>query len=178
MRGVPLSRAVASARELGLTEPHPGEDLSGADVGRKALILAREAGLPLELADVEVEPFVPAHLLAEPDPLRFIERLETLDESLADRVRNQVRDGLVLRYLARIDVEGRQVQVAPQWVAATHPAAALKGTEALVTYSSRRYRDLPLRVQGPGAGAEVTAAGVVADALKAAGDPREARAST
>ncbi|MBL8953635.1 MAG: hypothetical protein JNK82_22865 [Myxococcaceae bacterium] len=156
-KGTPLSRAVTTAKELGYTEPDPKEDLAGFDVARKALILAREVGLELELGDVEVEPFVS---LDAP--------LEALDETTAERVRSQAAQGRVLRYLARVDVLAKRLSVGPRWVDLSHPAAQLRGTESLVTYTTRRYADYPMRIQGPGAGAQVTAAGVLADVLAVA----------
>jgi bifunctional aspartokinase / homoserine dehydrogenase 1 len=164
-RGTKLSQAVCAAKELGYTEPHPGDDLGGLDVARKALILARECGLRLELEDVTLEPFVPEHLLGEIDVCRFIDSLSALDDALAERVRQQSAHGRVLRYLARIDVARRGVRVGPQWVDAQHPAAQLRGTESFVAYTTARYSDYPMRIQGPGAGAVVTAAGVLADLL-------------
>jgi aspartokinase/homoserine dehydrogenase 1 len=162
-KGVPLSRAVRSARELGYTEPDPREDLGGMDVARKALILAREVGLTLELSDVVVEPFV--RFDAAGDVETFLGSLERLDLELSERIRQQAASGRVLRYLASVEVARGTVQVAPRWVEASHPAAQLRGSESLVTYTTRRYADLPMRIQGPGAGAAVTAAGVLSDLL-------------
>lgn len=162
-RGVPLSRAVRSAKELGYTEPDPREDLGGLDVARKALILAREAGLALELGDVEVEPFVRFETGGTVDA--FLASLEAHDYPFAERVRSQAAQGRTLRYLATVDVEEKRLSVGPRWVEASHPAAQLRGTESLVTYTTRRYADYPMRIQGPGAGAQVTAAGVLADVL-------------
>lgn len=168
-RGVALSTAVREARERGYTEPHPGDDLSGTDAARKALILAREIGLALELGDVEVEPFVPAALLAEADVGAFLESLRAHDEVFARRVRGLRDEGRVLRYLATIQpgdgATPPRVRVGPVGVAADHPAARLRGTEALVAFTTERYRESPLVVQGSGAGGAVTAAGVLADVL-------------
>jgi homoserine dehydrogenase len=161
-RGVRLSHAVRSAKELGYTEPHPREDLSGQDVARKALILAREVGVRCE---AEIEPFVPAHLLQHDDPENFLRALSELDGDFSERVRQQAQNGRVLRYLAEVDVLTRRVRVGPRWVDATHAASQLRGTDSLVTYFTRRYCDTPMRIQGPGAGAAVTAAGVLADIL-------------
>lgn len=166
-RGVPLSVAVERARTLGYTEPHPRDDLSGADVARKALVLARELGLSLDLSDVALVPFAEAGPTGEADPARFLARLRQGDEALAARVREQARAGRALRYLARIQAGPRpRVLVGPAWVDGEHPAARLQGTEAMVAVWSRRYPGPPLRVQGPGAGAAVTAAGVLADVLR------------
>jgi aspartokinase/homoserine dehydrogenase 1 len=166
--GVPLSQAVRRARELGYTEPHPRDDLSGLDVARKALILARELGLPVDLADVRLEPFVPAAHLREDDPEQFLSRLVEADAPFAQLVQRLQAEGKLLRYLARIEpgAQGPQVTVAPVGVDALHPAAGLRGAEAFVAFHTERYREYPLVVRGAGAGGEVTAAGVLADILR------------
>lgn len=171
-RGVPLSQAVRAAREKGYTEPHPREDLAGMDVARKALILAREAGLAVSLEDVEVEPFVPSELLAESDVERFLAALEAHDAAFAARIHALHAEGQVLRYLARVEPHGPEgratLRVGPVAVPQEHPAVRLRGTEAFVAFTTERYCDAPLLVQGPGAGGAVTAAGVLADILKLA----------
>ncbi len=168
--GEPLSAAVRRAQELGYTEPHPRDDLSGLDVARKALILARELGLQLELEDVALEPFVPAAHLAEDDAEKFLESLSAADSVLAERVAALKKEGKLLRYLARIEpsAEGPKVTVAPVGVDAEHPAAPLRGAEAFVAFHTERYREYPLIVRGSGAGGEITAAGVLADILRLA----------
>ncbi len=173
MRGVPLSRAVADARERGFTEPHPRDDLSGLDVARKALILARELGINLSLEDIHVEPFVPHELLGEADVDAFFRALATLDSSMQARIDRLKSEGKVLRYLARIDPAapgGRRemVKVGPIAIAQEHAATRLRGSEAFVAFTTERYLDYPLVVQGSGAGGAVTAAGVLADVLKVA----------
>jgi len=168
MGGTPLSVAVRTARDRGYTEPHPRDDLSGLDVARKALILARELGLPLELEDVAVEPFVDPSLLAEDDPERFLRSLARYDGRFAARIARYVAAGRTLRYLVQIvpGTEARQVRVGPVAVEPSHPAVPLRRAEALVAFTTRRYRDYPLVVRGPGAGGDVTAAGVLADVLR------------
>ena len=173
MRGVPLSRAVTDARDRGYTEPHPRDDLSGLDVARKALILARELGLDLSLEDVHVEPFVPRELLAEDDVGAFLKSLTSLDASMSARVDRLKSENRVLRYLARIDPfapggRGQMVKVGPIAIEMEHPASRLRGSEAFVAFTTERYSDYPLVVQGAGAGGAVTAAGVLADVLKVA----------
>lgn len=166
--GQRLSEAVRVARERGYTEPHPGDDLSGLDAARKALILGRELGLRIELADVAVEPFVPPELLAHHDLDAFFAALADHDQAFAERIDGLRARGQVLRYLARIALDGEggpRVSVGPVGVPADHPATRLRGSEALVAFTTERYAEYPLVVQGPGAGGAVTAAGVLADVL-------------
>lgn len=166
--GEPMSAAVRRARALGYTEPNPRDDLSGLDVARKALILARELGLRLDLRDVALEPLVPAAYLREDDPEKFLASLAELDAAMAARVQAAGRRGRLLRYLARIEPgsAGPRVTVAPVEVDSDHPAAGLRGAEALVAFYTERYREYPLVVRGAGAGGDVTAAGVLADILR------------
>ena len=167
MKGVPLARAVIEAKRLGYTEPNPQDDLSGLDVARKALILARELGLPLSLDDVEIEPFVPRELMAEPTLERFLEALAN-DRVVAQTVETCRKENKVLRYLARIEPASKSVKVGPMALEASHPATRLRGSEAFVAFTTSRYQEYPLIVQGAGAGGAVTAAGVLADVLKIA----------
>ena len=169
MAGTRLSAAVRKARELGYTEPHPAEDLSGRDVTRKALILAREVGLRLDLADVTVEPFVPERLLAATELDSFFRSLEAYDDQIARRIDGYRAEGRALRYLARIERGASPVvRVGPVAVDQGHPAAGLRGTEALVAFTTARHKVLPLAVRGAGAGGAVTASGVLADILRTA----------
>jgi aspartokinase/homoserine dehydrogenase 1 len=177
VQGDALSAAVRQAKELGYTEPHPRDDLSGLDVARKAVILARELGLQVELGDVALEPFVPAEHLREDDPEKFLQSLARLDASVAARVAASKAHGKLPRYLARITpgAAGAKVTVGPVEVDAAHPAASLRGSEAFVAFHTERYRQYPLVVRGAGAGGEVTAAGVLADILRLAQNIRGRR---
>jgi aspartokinase/homoserine dehydrogenase 1 len=168
--GEPLSGAVRRAKDLGYTEPHPRDDLSGLDVARKALILARELGLRLDLSDVALSPFVPAEFLAEDDPEKFLQDLVKADGGMSARVAAFKAEGKLLRYLAHIEPEatGPKITVAPVGVDASHPAATLRGAEAFVAFHTERYSQFPLVVRGAGAGGDVTAAGVLADILRLA----------
>jgi aspartokinase/homoserine dehydrogenase 1 len=168
--GVPLSVAVRTARERGYTEPHPRDDLSGLDVARKAVILARELGLRLDLTDVELKPFVPPQYLKEDDPEKFLKSLTRLDAEVAQSVAASKAQGRLPRYLARITpgAAGAKVSVGPVDVEAAHPAAALRGAEAFVAFHTERYKEYPMVVRGAGAGGAVTAAGVLADILRLA----------
>jgi bifunctional aspartokinase / homoserine dehydrogenase 1 len=165
--GVALSQAVLKAKELGYTEPHPRDDLSGKDAARKALILAREAGLQLELSDIVVEPFVPESILAHDALPDFFAALARFDAEFDTRIRGLKAEGRVLRYLATVDLRGEKptLRVGPVGVPAEHPATRLRGTEAFVAFTTKRYAEYPLVVQGAGAGGAVTAAGVIADVL-------------
>jgi bifunctional aspartokinase / homoserine dehydrogenase 1 len=167
MNGVALSAAVRRARELGYTEPHPKDDLSGLDAARKALILAREVGLPVEMNQVVVEPFVPQSILMHDTLDAFFAALTDFDRAFAARVDGLRAEAQVLRYLARIDLRQALpvITVGPVAVPANHPATRLRGTEAFVAFTTDRYSEYPLVIQGAGAGGAVTAAGVVADVL-------------
>lgn len=169
--GAPLSVAVREAKARGYTEPHPRDDLNGRDVARKAIILARELGLEVALEDVVIEPFVPTALLAEDALDVFFSRLEAHDAAFAAQVQAHAREGKVLRYLARIEPHapgGPRIVVGPTAVDSTHPASRLRSTEAFVAFTTARYAELPLVVQGAGAGGAVTAAGVLTDVLRIA----------
>jgi aspartokinase/homoserine dehydrogenase 1 len=170
MGGQPLFEAVREAKRLGYTEPQPQDDLSGLDAARKALILARELGLEIEMDDVVVEPLVPASILAESDLDAFFAALQAYQPELDARLARMRAEGRVLRYLARIDPDAAQrgepvMTVGPMEVPAEHPATRLRGSEAFVAFTTHRYAEYPLIVQGAGAGGAVTAAGVLADAL-------------
>jgi len=158
----PFSGFVRQAREAGYTEPDPRIDLSGEDVRRKLLILARAAGLPLQSEDVKVASLVPAALAALP----FGEldgALDQFDAPLGAQFREAYRNGGKLRFLGRFDAQGASVGL--QALASTHALCGGGGTDNRVAIFSDRYPDQPLVVQGPGAGAEVTAAALLDDVL-------------
>jgi bifunctional aspartokinase / homoserine dehydrogenase 1 len=167
--GRSFSAAVHEAWKLGYTEPDPRDDLSGRDVARKALILARALGRRVEPEQVALEPLFPPEL-DHPDPARFVAGLAALDEPLAARVERARRDGKTLRYVARIG--RRAVRVGLEAVPIASPMGSLRGTANQVVIQSRRYHDNPLVVTGPGAGAEVTAAGVLNDVAAIAVEER------
>ena len=162
----PFSALLREAHTLGYTEPDPRADLSGIDVARKLVILAREAGLPLSLADVAVESLVPP-VLAALSRDDFMQCMHELDAPLAAKLVEARSTGGVLRHVGRLDRSGRasvRLMVLPP----EHAFAHTRLTDNVVQFRTRRYCDNPLLVQGPGAGPEVTAAGVFADLLRIA----------
>lgn len=162
----PFSALVREARELGYTEPDPRDDLSGLDVARKLVILAREAGMRLSLEDVDVESLVPAALRAV-SVEEFLARLDELDAPMQARLDDARSSGLGLRHLAQLTRDGR-AQVGVVALPADHACRHTRLTDNLVQFTTARYASNPLVVQGPGAGPEVTAAGVFGDVLSIA----------
>lgn len=161
-----FSHAVKRAMSLGYTEPDPRDDLSGADVARKALILARLLGFRGELRDVAVQPLLPeavSHWSRE----SFLDRLPELDELWAARIRDAAATGHVLRYISV--ATRRAVRVELRAVPMSSPFAGLQGTDNQVVFTTERYHTNPLIIRGPGAGPAVTAAGVLNDIQKVAG---------
>jgi len=161
-----FSEVVREAKALGFTEPDPRDDLSGLDVARKALIIAREIGLELEMTDVDLTGMVPSEMMALPDVDTFMNRLPDLDDDFAAQVEQARTENKVLRYLVEI-VDGR-VTVGLKAVELQSAEGQLNGPDNIVVYQTERYRNNPLIIRGPGAGAEVTAAGVFGDLLKVA----------
>lgn len=159
----PFSGFVRKAKEAGYTEPDPRIDLSGEDVRRKLLILARAAGLPLQAADIRVDSLVPAALAALPAG-EVDAQLDQLDLPVGERFREAYRNGEKLRFLGRFDSEGN-ASVGLATLPADHPLCGGSGTDNKVAIFSDRYDTNPLVIQGPGAGAEVTAAALLDDVL-------------
>jgi aspartokinase/homoserine dehydrogenase 1 len=162
----PFSALVQSAKALGYTEPDPRDDLSGLDVARKLVILARECGWRTRIAEVHLESLVPEALSKVSTPA-FLERLPELDGAIAARFETARAKGNVLRYVAHLDASGKATVGLTQLPAA-HPFAHIRLTDNVIQFTTRRYSDNPLVVQGPGAGPEVTAAGIFADLLRVA----------
>ena len=165
MAGTPFSEALKEADDLGFTEPDPREDLGGRDVARKLVILGRMAGFSFELGDVDITPLLPGEGWADMTVDDFWKRLPEVDPHFTELREQAVAAGHALRYLASVD-DG-QASVRMTEVSDGHPCASLSNSENLVTITSTRYANTPLVVRGPGAGPEVTAAGVFADILRA-----------
>jgi aspartokinase/homoserine dehydrogenase 1 len=159
-----LSEAVKEAARRGFSEPHPATDLSGEDVARKLLILAREAGYPLERRDIVVEGIVPGSLGNIADPEEYLRRLSIYDDAWAEAARRARDSERRLTYLASFD--GKEASVGVQQVPRESPFVRLGPSENAVHYYSDRHTPLPLTIQGIGAGPEVTARGVLADILQ------------
>ncbi|MXX04486.1 MAG: hypothetical protein F4X08_15775 [Gemmatimonadetes bacterium] len=164
--GRTFSEIVREAKELGYTEPDPRDDLNGMDVARKALILAREIGYRLELDDLEIEGMVSNALLDAPSVDAFMAMLTGEDTAYAQRVESGGDRGQVLRYVATVG-EGT-CRVGLENVDRESPLGSLAGPDNMVVCTTKRYRDNPLIVRGPGAGPEVTAGGLFGDLIKAA----------
>ena len=158
--GKPFSRLVTTAMERGYTEKDPRADLGGADVARKALILARTLGRRLEFSDVGLEPLVPS-TMGELSAADFVAALPSLDADFAQRVAKARAAGRALRYAAAMDEGG--VAVGPVDVPKGSALGSLRGNDNLLAISSRHYPDLPLVLQGRGNGVEAAASGVHGD---------------
>ncbi len=173
--GQPFSTAVRSAKERGYTEPDPRDDLSGLDVARKALILARTMGRQADLSEIAVESLVPEDLRGV-SVETFLEKVGDLDAAMAERATAAKAEGGSLKYVATVTPEG-PLAVGVRAIPATGVLGALQGPENVVSIRTRRYDAYPLTVSGPGAGAAVTAAGMLADVLALANGPLAAQAA-
>lgn len=154
---------VREAKEKGYTEPDPREDLSGMDVARKILILAREAGFALEPEDVTIKNLLPQACIDAPSIPAFFDELENNNAYFESLLTEAEAHNEKLRYVATF--ENGKVEIALKTVGADHPFYSLSGADNIVSFTTERYKERPLVVKGPGAGAEVTAAGVFADVV-------------
>ena len=162
--GMSFSQATAQARDNGFTEPDPREDLSGMDIARKLLIIAREAGMDLTLDQVEVEAAIPAGFDATGTNDEFMANLPKADAYFADLHATAAAEGKVLRYIGQIEDGKCKVSIAA--VPESDPLNKVKDGENALAFYSRYYQPIPMVLRGYGAGSEVTAAGVFADVLR------------
>jgi bifunctional aspartokinase / homoserine dehydrogenase 1 len=160
---VPLSSAIKKAREKGYSEPDPRIDLSGTDVVRKILILAREAGYPIEKEDVEVIKFLPDDCFSG-DLNDFFEKVKGLDKEFEEKRKILVRENKKWRFFATLDKGKAKVELLT--IGIDHPSFNLEGSNNIILLTTNRYNELPMVIKGYGAGAEVTAAGLFADLMR------------
>nr|MCU0347392.1 ACT domain-containing protein [Saprospiraceae bacterium] len=164
-----FSAIVREAKRLGYTEPDPRDDLGGADVRRKLLILAREAGLPLEASDVRIESILPQAAQDAPSVDAFFEELEKADAHFEKMAADAAAEGKALRMIASLDKASGEATIGLRAVDASHPFYSLSGSDNMIVFTTERYKERPLVVRGPGAGAAVTAAGVFAEVVRIGG---------
>ncbi|MBT6517021.1 MAG: bifunctional aspartate kinase/homoserine dehydrogenase I [Candidatus Marinimicrobia bacterium] len=161
---IPFSELVKSAQENGYTEPDPRDDLNGVDVGRKILILARETGAQLELEDVSIQSLIPENMDPTISIDEFLEQLSKYDDKFLNMYTSASREDKMLRYIATWD--GQNATVELKAVGIKNPFYHQNGRENFIVFTTKRYKDTPMIIKGHGAGAEVTAAGVLGDILK------------
>jgi aspartokinase/homoserine dehydrogenase 1 len=164
--GRTFADVVREAQRLGYTEPDPRDDLNGMDFARKMLILAREMGLPLEMRDVVIEPILPENALKAATVDAFYKALDQSEDHFAKARATAEAEGKVLRYIGLL-ADGK-VRISLQAVDQSHTFFGLDGSDNIIAFSTARYNSGPLVIRGPGAGPQVTAAGVFADIVKVA----------
>ncbi|MFH5832761.1 hypothetical protein ACG2F4_13210 [Halalkalibaculum sp. DA3122] len=164
-QGTPFSKAVIKARKLGYAEPDPRDDLSGEDVARKFLTLARTLGLKVERSELNIQTLVPEHLTSV-DRDTFLTELSEVDEYWKSKIEHAKERNETLRYVGNLT--NHDISVGIKSVPLDSPIGRLSGTDNLFQITTKRYSNSPIVIQGPGAGKEVTAAGVLSDVLKIA----------
>lgn len=161
------SAEVKKAKELGYTEPDPRDDLNGLDVARKLTILARLAGLPVESPTAfPVQSLIPQALESVASGDEFLQKLPEFDSEMEGTKAAAEQQGKVVRFVGSIDVASKAVKVGLEMFDRSHPIAALKGSDNIISFYTKRYGSNPLIIQGAGAGGEVTAMGVTGDLIK------------
>ncbi|KAF7912000.1 uncharacterized protein EAE98_011757 [Botrytis deweyae] len=161
------SSEVAKAKELGYTEPDPRDDLNGLDVARKLTILARLAGLEVESpTSFPVQSLIPKELESVSSGEEFLQKLPEFDSQMEETKVAAEKEGKVVRFVGSIDVAKKEVKVGLEKFDKSHPIAALKGSDNIISFYTKRYGSNPLIIQGAGAGGDVTAMGVTGDLIK------------
>ena len=161
--GVKFSSVVKQAKDLGFTEPDPRTDLNGIDVRRKLIILARESGLPLEQASVKIDAILPEACQKAENVAQLFDEIEKADNYFEKMRADAAKEGKVLRFIAKL--ENGEASIVLQAVDASNPFYSLSGSDNMIVFTTDRYKERPLVILGPGAGAEVTAAGVFAEII-------------
>lgn len=169
--GEPFSEVVKKAKELGFTEPDPRDDLSGMDVARKILILGREAEQHLEFDSIEIQSMVPEDCKDAASVPEFFEKLRKHDQEFAGLLEKAESKGEKLRFMATL--EDGKAKVGLNSIPLAHPFSSLSGSDNMILLTTDRYHDRPMIIRGPGAGADVTAAGVFADVIRIGNYTRE-----
>jgi aspartokinase/homoserine dehydrogenase 1 len=162
----PFSALVREAKEKGYTEPDPRDDLNAMDAARKALILARECGMPLEFSSVKIEPILPAACFKAKDVEAFFKELEKSDAEFEKRRAKEAAEGKHLRYIAVVEEGNASLSLRGE--AEGSPFLSLVDSDNIVVITTERYSKLPMVIKGPGAGAQVTAGGIFADIVRTA----------
>ncbi|CAM8912099.1 unnamed protein product [Rhodiola kirilowii] len=163
-----FSDVVGEAKVAGYTEPDPRDDLSGTDVARKVTILARESGLKLELSDIPIQSLVPEPLKTCESAEEFMQLLPQFNQEMAQERQSAEDAGEVLRYVGVVDMVSKKGTVELKKYKKNHPFAQLSGSDNIIAFTTSRYKEQPLIVRGPGAGAQVTAGGIFSDILRLA----------
>jgi aspartokinase/homoserine dehydrogenase 1 len=163
-KGRLFSEIIFEAKKLGFTEPDPREDLSGMDVARKFICLAREIGYDISFNDIKLHNLVP-ETLRSCSVDEFLAKLPEYDNEIADLVKQSKNKQEQLCYMGVIHPDGK-IDVDIHSLPDTHAFSRLRGADNMLIFHTRRYHEQPLIIQGPGAGAEVTAAGIFADLLR------------
>jgi len=162
----PFSALVREAKTKGYTEPDPRDDLNAMDAARKVLILARECGLPLEFANVTIEPILPTACFKAKDVEAFFKELEKSDAVFEKRRSEAAAKGMALRYIAVVEKGVAKLSLRAE--PANSPFRSLVDSDNMVVITTDRYSKLPMVIKGPGAGAQVTAGGIFADIVRIA----------
>jgi len=163
--GQSFTELVYRAGELGYTEPDPRDDLSGMDVKRKIMILAREGGFDVEEGDVSIDPILSEYCMSAPDVNSFFDRLKEEEYILSGQAESAKKENKYLRYIASF--ENGKIHISLQQVQQNSPFVSLAGSDNMIVFTTERYKERPLVIKGPGAGADVTAAGLFAEIIAA-----------
>ena len=162
---ISFSKVISKATNIGLTEPDAREDLSGNDVARKLLILARELNLNFELSDVKVQSLVPKRFIGKTTLHQFKSRIKELDGTFLE-LKNKLKPNQVLRYIGELNVNSKSLEVKLVSEKSNSALGNLSGSDALFEIYSKSYGKKPIVIQGAGAGKEVTARGLFSDVIK------------
>jgi len=161
--GLSFSRVIREAQEKGFTEPDPRNDLNGLDFARKLLLLMRECGEKVNLTDIDIKPVLPADCFSADSIEEFYTILKKYDLSFDQKLDDAVSSGKVLRFVGTYENSRGKIEL--KMLSPDHPFAGLKGSDNCIVFTTERYRENPLIIQGPGAGAKVTAAGIINDLI-------------